>query len=290
VIYLDLEIGRFIREIRKNKGYSQKYLINNLMTQSAYSKFELEKTDIRTTTFINILDHLEMSLEEFEYIKNNYRFNQRKSIINSFFNLVYNDKDELQKLVREINEYLNGRQDILLTDIWIVCNSLLLLIDTKDFKQASIPANKVWERLSKRNQLYITDIYLLNSIYFIFPLETALEMKNFIDKSIDYYKDFKDVQRLKINMYFNLSLLLINKGRYQEALKEINAIEQHCREQKAYIQLAIGYIRKGICLNRLGDSGEQWIDKGKGLLLSIEEFSILKVIEDELKRYNEKPY
>lgn len=287
---MDLEIGRFIREIRKNKGYSQKYLINNLMTQSAYSKFELEKTDIRTTTFINILDHLEMSLEEFEYIKNNYRFNQRKSIINSFFNLVYNDKDELQKLVREINEYLNGRQDILLTDIWIVCNSLLLLIDTKDFKQASIPANKVWERLSKRNQLYITDIYLLNSIYFIFPLETALEMKNFIDKSIDYYKDFKDVQRLKINMYFNLSLLLINKGRYQEALKEINAIEQHCREQKAYIQLAIGYIRKGICLNRLGDSGEQWIDKGKGLLLSIEEFSILKVIEDELKRYNEKPY
>jgi len=59
-----------------------------------------------------------------------------------------------------------------------------------------------------------------------------------------------------------------------------------CKKHSAYLQLAVTYVRKGICLNNLDQHGEDWIIKGKNILIAIEEKNLLFTVEEEVLRYN----
>lgn len=39
-------------------------------------------------------------------------------------------------------------------------------------------------------------------------------------------------------------------------------------------------------MNHRDGSGNEWINKGKNILTAIEEFNLLKIIEDEIARFN----
>lgn len=279
------QIGQTIQKIRTEKGYSQEYLLDGKITQSAFSKFELNKTDIRFKTLVHVLSKLEVSFEELTYIHNDFNFFKRDKIINDFFDLAYNNEQEIQEILLRANDYLEKYDDALINDIKELCEALLILNLTNDYTKASLPAIKVWKRLSKRNQLYITDLYLLNSILFLFPLETMIEIKKFALKSIERYKNFQCIQRLRINMGINISLMFIKNGLHNDAICEIEKMINLSKEQKAHIHLAICYIRKGICLNNLGKPDEMWILKGQQILLILEENQLLQMIEDEIKLY-----
>lgn len=186
-----------------------------------------------------------------------------------------------------MKEYLKVQDDILLENLSKICESLILLSETGKIEQARIPVKDVWESLSKRNHFYIIDIYFVNSILFLFPLETALEIKKFAFRSIDRYKDFQNIERIKINISINILLLLMKEGRFKEALNETTQIMNLCKKHRDYLRLAICYVRKGICLNSIDMSGEEWILKGKNMLFALEENNMVEILEDEIKSYEE---
>lgn len=279
------EIGRTFSEIRRNKGYSQGYISEGSLTQGAYSKFENLNTGIRINTFKELLAKLEMSFEEFDFILNGYEYDVRVQLINRLFDLSYNNKQDLEQLLAEVTEYLKAHDDILLRNLAKIFESLILLSETGKIEQARIPLLDVWESLSKRNHFYIIDIYFINSILFLFPLETALEIKRFAFRSIDRYKNFQDIERIKINISINIMLLLMKEGRFSEALNETTQIINLCKKHRDYLRLAICYIRKGICLNSIDMSGEEWILKGKNMLFALEEDKMVEILEDEIKSY-----
>lgn len=279
-----------MNQIRRNIGYSQKYVSNEALTQGAFSKFEKLNTDIRLTAFEGILLKLEMSYDEFYFIRNGYDYSYRQKLLNKLFGLTYNHMELLQLLLEEANIYLKNHDDILIKDITHVCKSLIIFRQTNDIEKARIPLLKVWERLAKRNVLYINDIYFINTILFLFPLETALEIKKFTFRSIDRYKNLNNIERLKINIYINLALLLIKEKNFTAALSETELAIELCQKYSDYLRLAICYIRKGICLNHLNnnDNSSVWIEKGRNILIAIEESQILKVLDDEINRHNFK--
>lgn len=281
------EIGHTISIIRQNKGYSQGYVSDGSLTQGAYSKFENLSTGIRINTFRDLLAKLEISLEEFEFIHNGYEYNVRDQLINRLFDMSYNNKQNLDQLLAELTEYLKVHDDILLENISKICKSLILLSETGKIQQARIPLQVVWESLSKRNHFYIIDIYFINSILFLFPLETALEIKDFAFRSIDRYRDFKNIERIKINISVNIMLLLMKEKKFTEALNETTQIIKLSKKHRDYLRLAICYVRRGICLNTIDMSGEVWISKGKNMLLALEEYKMIEIMEEEIKSYEE---
>lgn len=282
---MTIEMGHTISIIRRNKGYSQGYVSEGLLTQGAYSKFENLNTGIRINTFKELLAKLEMSLEEFDFIHNGYEYSVRDQLINRFFDLSYNNKQKLEQLLGEVTEYLKVHDDILLETLSKICESLILLSETGKIEQARIPLLDVWERLSKRNHFYIIDIYFINSILFLFPLETVLEIKKFTFRSIDRYRDFQNIERIKINISFNIMLLLMKEERYKEALNETTQIINLSKKHRDYLRLAICYVRKGICLNIIDMSGEVWILKGKNMLVALEEYKMIEIMDEEIKTY-----
>jgi len=284
--YMKKKIGETIGIIRRNKGYSQRYVSGNVITQGAFSKLEKFNPEIGISTFEQILMKLEISYDELKYIQNGYRYSYREEMINRLFGLTYNDKEVLKRLIEDAKEYLREQEDILIEDLIRICESLILLSETTNIESARVPLWEVWDRLSKRNLLYMSDIYFINSILYLFPLETALELRKFTFRSIDKYKNFQKVERLKINITINIMLLLMKEHRYEEALVEVEEAISLCKQHSDHLRLAICYIRKGICINHTGINGEGWILKGKNILNAIEEFNLLNILEDEINRHN----
>ena len=280
-------LGEQLKEIRENKGLSQKYVLDSFMTQSAYSKFELGKTEIRASVFINFLTRIDMSLEELLYVQNGYQFPLREQIIQKFFNMSYNDGTVLQEVLELAKDYLQSHptQDYMIEEVYHLCQSFLLLLETNDFSAASVSANKVWENLSKRNTLYVADIYMLNAILFIFPLETILEIRKLMERSIEKYGNLFRLQRIKINMHTNIAYLFMKENMFEKAVVELEESINLCKMERAYVQLGICYIRKGVCFNKLTANGDDWIEKGKQLLLIIEEQDLVGKIDNEMKQF-----
>ncbi|MFJ7890439.1 helix-turn-helix domain-containing protein [Lysinibacillus xylanilyticus] len=275
-----------LREVRLNQNFSQKYVIGNKISQSNYSKFEQKQIEINMSSFLYIVEKLEVSIEEIEFIHNNYQYSMRGKILKLFYEEPFNNKEKLLELIKQCTIFLEIKEDIFIKDILFICQSLLVLLETDDYSLTSISANKVWDRLSKKDHLYINDIYLLNCILFIFPLETAKELKKFLEKSIERYHGFKNVNVVNVNLRLNFALLLIRDRDYKEAYKELIHTEELCKKFHYSVQLAICFIRKGICLNSLNGEGEEWIEKGKTILSLLEENVALKLIKEEIKKYS----
>ncbi|WP_422122353.1 helix-turn-helix domain-containing protein [Planococcus sp. X10-3] len=276
--------GSVVRNIRIDKGYSQDYLSHSEMTQSAYSKFELHNREIRFGVLEKIVEKLELSFEELVFIKNGYNFSDRDRIANDFFNMSFNDTETLNRIVWDTKAFLKNEEDYLIRDIHRICEALVSANKTNSFNEATTIVLPIWDRLSKRNSLYVTDILLLNSILFIFPIADVLEIQKFIFRSIDRYNNFRNIERIKINILLNSTLLLIKDGQISDALSGLNELIVLCKKHSTYLQLAVTYVRKGICLNLLNQEGDTWIDKGKNILLALEQNNLLIEIEKEIER------
>jgi len=268
-----------------DKNYSQSYVSDGVITQSAYSKFELNKTDISFFSLAKILEKLEVSMDEFLYIHNEFCPTAKNRIITSFTSISYNDETQLTELVRLAEDYLDSEGDLLVRDIQALFEGLLLFIRTSDDELLKTSVTSVWERLSVKNQYYLTDLYLLNAIYYLFPLETMLEMRKLAESSLARYEQFPKAPRLQLNLSVNISLLLMREGRIAEALREIESAIPYAKQQKAFLQLAVCYVRKGICKKVLEKDGQYWIDKGMSMLKVLEEGGLLRMAEEEVARY-----
>ena len=105
------------------------------------------------------------------------------------------------------NLYLShSSTDKFIININIVVKGLIVFANSVEYDQAHIIIAPIWKELSLRNTLYLADIYLLNAILFIFPIETAMEIKKFAFRQIEKYRNYQNIERLKINFLINLKI------------------------------------------------------------------------------------
>lgn len=280
--------GETVKYIRTSKGVTQISVAQAAgISQGTYSKFEKNMIDLRGSTFMNILDFLDISQHEFLFIHNKGKLTQKERIIYLFFKHPYNDKKALTQIRLECESYLNTfNQDNIISDIQILCNALLLILENNDFKEAKLLVRPIWDRLSNHNELFLYDLYLMNAILYMFSLEEILEIKDFLKRAINKYLEFPNMKRLFINLYLNIALVGINSYEYQIAIDMIEPVIDIAKEIKAFIQLAIAYIRKGVCLNGLSLDGDFWINKGLNILEVLEEFKTLELMIREIETHS----
>ncbi|WP_425426043.1 helix-turn-helix domain-containing protein [Alkalibacterium subtropicum] len=59
--------------MRLSLGFTQLQVCRNIMSQSNYSKVEKGEIDISFSKMVELLNRLDMSVDEFMYIKNDYK-------------------------------------------------------------------------------------------------------------------------------------------------------------------------------------------------------------------------
>lgn len=279
-------LGHSFKMIRKNKNYSQKYVSENVLTQSAYSKFELNKIEILSTSYITLLERIEMTSEEFTFIKNGYKYLPKEKIINWFFNISYNNPIELRKIILETEEFLKEKSDFIIQDIKVICEALIILNETQDIELTRKKVEETWIRLSQYDNWYLTEIKLINAILFLFPVDTAIEVSQNALNRLKKYHSFRDSYKLEINFKLNMALLLIKNGSYNKAVNVLNPVIETAKAYGMYKQLAAAYVRSGICVFQSNEEeGEELMQKGVAMLEFLEDYILKDILKVEIEHY-----
>ncbi|MEK5209687.1 helix-turn-helix domain-containing protein [Psychrobacillus sp. FSL H8-0510] len=266
--------GGTIKRIRKNKGYTQKEIVGELFTQSTYSNFESEKSDILSAHFMHLLLQIQISTDELRYIHNGYKHDVVTEIVNSFFRLSYNNKYEITNVITSIDEYLlNDKKNILLEELRSVCEALLIVETTGDFEKAREKVNTIWERISRYDQWYLTDIRMMNVILYFFEDDVVIYITEKLLERLNKYKAFNDSKKISTTLILNLSLLLIKSGRYSEALDRLVTLLDSHMKDLPYRPLTVCFNRMAICYS--------YISKDKELLYKQKITKLLDVYEDD---------
>jgi Rgg/GadR/MutR family transcriptional activator len=281
------EFGDVLKDIRIDRGYSQQYVAEGIMGQSAYSKIERSEMEPTFRKWLAILEKLNISVDEFRYILNKEELTTKEKIINEFFSLNYNHLDALKLLKDEIMAYLKEEEDYLLRDLYYACESLIVLNANQNVEKAQCFAKKIWERMEKFDKWYLLDIRLINTILFIFPIDVAVNIGERVTEQIVPYHNLKEAEVLLINVDINLAILLIDDKKYPEALSYLKKVIPLCKKYQKYNQLAIAYARKGIILQKTGemDEGSEYIEKAYSILNAIEDRKLIEDLEKEVSHY-----
>ena len=264
-------LGSTFKEIRNQKNLTQTLISKNILSQSAFSKFEQKNSDIKTSHFQQLIDKLDMSMEEFFFINNCYKHTQKHYLFQKFTRLTINDVNQLEQFLNEIHEYKQTKPiSTLIYDIERIVKALIDFQLNEDKQQLRDFLQPTWDKLSLKNELYYSDIFLLNSMLFVFPIDTALTIRNLLEKSIDRYGDYQNLHKLKINLYLNMSILLMKEKKLSKAISELDQAIELSKSYNDAIRLSFAYYRKGVCLNYLNKDGEDYLVKAKQLLDLVE--------------------
>ncbi|WP_227395957.1 Rgg/GadR/MutR family transcriptional regulator [Jeotgalibacillus aurantiacus] len=266
-------VGETVKQIRLSKNYKQSEVSKNIMHQTSYSKFELENIEISYQKFHKILDNLEMDLEEFKFVHYGYDYSPRDKIIRNFFQIKFIDIRSLNEIISASKVYLMENDDRYIEDILSISRGLINIEESGNFESARSYAEKVWKRLEKLDTWYLSDFKLIGVILFLFPIETAVSITNYALKQSEKYENYIDYKKIFIPFKYNLVQLLIRKKLLIQANSLNEDVLTDLKEQKAYPQIALCYIRKGLLENLLNKSnGDKAINKA---------FDIAEVMEDE---------
>jgi transcriptional regulator with XRE-family HTH domain len=280
--------GGTIKKIRKNKGYTQKEVAGKLFTQSTYSNFESDKSDILSTSFMHLMLQLQLTYDELSYIHNGYEFDRFTEIVKGFFRLPYNNKNEISKVITSIDEYhINENRNIVLEELRSICEALLIVETSGDLIMASEKVNNVWERISRYDQWYLIDIKMMNVILYFFDDDVVTYITDKLLERLKVYKNFDEAIRLTSTLSLNLSLILIKNGMYSKALDRLNKFIETSLQEIPYKPLAVCFNRMAICYSYLSKEKEIVFIKKKEILLELYEDEVFsKMIQLEYKKYS----
>jgi transcriptional regulator with XRE-family HTH domain len=280
--------GGTIKKIRKNKGYTQKEVAGKLFTQSTYSNFESDKSDILSTSFMHLMLQLQLTYDELSYIHNGYEFDRFTEIVKGFFRLPYNNKNEISKVITSIDEYhINENRNIVLEELRSICEALLIVETSGDLIMAREKVNNVWERISRYDQWYLIDIKMMNVILYFFDDDVVTYITDKLLERLKVYKNFDEAIRLTSTLSLNLSLILIKNGMYSKALDRLNKFIETSLQEIPYKPLAVCFKRMAICYSYLSKEKEIVFIKKKEILLELYEDEVFsKMIQLEYKKYS----
>jgi len=285
--YICQNFGEDFKKIRENKNYTQQYVAQDAMARSTYTKFEMGSIVPTITKYFEVLNNLDMSHEEFNYIHNHYQLQGKDAILYQFRTIAVNsDLKNLFEVKETAKIYLSEHKDNVIQDIFDVCSALITLSKTNDLTQAVPHAEKVWHRIAQLDKWYLTELHLLNNILFFFDFDTSLLISKRALVELENYDHFHEATALKLAYSMNLIYLLMENKNYMQALEKTDTLIVLSKINERYRMLGVLYVRKGIILTKLGRTeSELWIQKGFYLLEAIEDFSLKEELKKEMVYY-----
>lgn len=274
--------GKTLKKIRESLSLTQIDISAGIMSQSNYSKVEKEEIDIPFSKMIELLNRLGMSVDEFLYIHRDYTKNPGNQL-HHLQKLNTSDKKNILKNIKELKSIQKLTQQD--QELLLIFEAFLLVLDN-DYSAAGNKVLKIWNRLEKHDNWYLYDIRLINSILYLFPIDTAESIVDLALKRLKNYDNFRSFHHLSTNLQINFILLLIDNKKNNTALNEIEKTISFCIEKRLFKYLGVCYVRKGIILDNLKKKDSSyWYKKGFNLLENTYNQDLVQELKNEIKHY-----
>ena len=281
------DFGKVYKEIRESKGLTQEEVCGNVLSRTSLSKFESGKATPKYENMEFLLRQINMSFEEFEYICHLYQPSQRTEIMQTYLNTssIFGTSS-LVNLFETCQDYLKIHHDLPIEEIKDMLE-VVIYIRQHGTGQLSIQVEqtvkKLWEKIEKQDTWYESDLKVLNTILFAFPMEYIHQITEKILERLEVYKHYSPVFQLRMMLLLNLSTLYLYNGDKLLCKQLCYTLLEEAKVSKQYDTLAFSYIRIGIC-----DNDAQLIQNGLSLAKLVEDEHLLSELEREVNIFVNK--
>ena len=278
------DFGKVYKEIRESKGLTQEEVCGNVISRTSLSKIESGKATPKYENMEFLLRQINMSFEEFEYICQLYQPSQRKEIMQTYLNMrSIIGTGDLVNLFQKCQDYLKTHHDLPIEEIRDMLE-VVIYIRQHGTEQLSDHAEqvvkKLWRKIEKQDTWYESDLKILNTILFSFPIEYLHLITGKILQRLEVYKNYQHLYDLRMTILLNLSTLYLYNQDKNMCKQICYTLLEDAKNKKSYDRLAICYVRIGICRD-----DAKLIQKGFSLLELTEETSMLSHLKKEVETY-----
>ena len=276
------DFGKVYKDIRESKGLTQEEVCGNVLSRTSLSKFESGKATPKYENMEFLLRQINMSFEEFEYICHLYKPSQRTEIMQTYLNTssIFGTSS-LVNLFETCKDYLKIHHDLPIEEIRDMLE-VVIYIRQHGTGQLSIQVEqtvkKLWEKIEKQDTWYESDLKILNTILFSFPIEHLHLITEKILQRLEEYKNYQHLYELRMAILLNLSTIYLYNQDKNTCQQICYTLLEDAKKKKRYDILAITYVRIGICT-----SNNHLIQKGFSLLELTDETSMLSYLKKEVE-------
>lgn len=196
------EFGKQLKMIRINKGIYQKSLYYGLSSRQYGRKLEIGESIPNFFLFLDILNRLDISTDEFLYILNDYSYNQKENMRYQI-SLAYNNKNHklLLNIYNDMPDSLDER------NFFLKCLTHILYVDLTglylDRSNYLNNVNFIKEYLFNRNTWYISEINDYTACFHLFEEEANSYLLPKCLKQLKKYTNYKTYKLMTTNLLTN---------------------------------------------------------------------------------------
>ena len=278
------DFGKVYKEIRESKGLTQEEVCGDVLSRTSLSKIESGKVTPKYENMEFLLRQIDMSFEEFDYICHLYQPSQRTEIMQTYLNMnSIIGSNSLVHFFETCQNYLKTHHDLPLEEIR---DMLEVVIHIRQHgaeqlsDQVKQTIQKLWEKIEKQDTWYESDLKILNTILFSFPIEHLHLITGKILQRLEVYKNYQHLYDLRMTILLNLSTIYLYHQDKNMCQQICYTLLEDAKNKKSYDMFAICYVRIGICKN-----DAKLIQKGFSLLELTDETSILAFLKKEVETY-----
>ena len=278
------DFGKVYKEIRESKGLTQEEVCGNVISRTSLSKIESGKATPKYENMEFLLRQINMSFEEFDYICHLYQPSQRTEIIQTYLNMSsIIGNSSLVDFFETCQNYLKTHHDLPIEEIRDMLEVVIHIRQhgTEQLSdQVKQTIHKLWEKIEKQDTWYESDLKILNTILFSFPIDHLHLITGKILQRLEVYKNYQHLYDLRMAILLNLSTIYLYHQDKNMCQQICYTLLEDAKNKKSYDRLAICYVRIGICTD---DS--KLIQKGFSLLELTEETSMLSHLKKEVETH-----
>ena len=278
------DFGKVYKEIRESKGLTQEEVCGDVLSRTSLSKIESGKVTPKYENMEFLLRQINMSFEEFDYICHIYQPSQRTEIMQTYLNMnSIIGGSGLVHFFETCQNYLKTHHDLPIEEIRDMLEVVIHIRQhgTEQLSdQVKQTIKKLWEKIEKQDTWYESDLKILNTILFSFPIEHLHLITGKILQRLEVYKNYQHLHDLRMAILLNLSTIYLYHQDKNMCQQICYTLLEDAKNKKSCDMLAICYVRIGICRD-----DAKLIQKGFSLLELTDETSILAFLKKEVETY-----
>ena len=240
-----MEIGTALKKLRVGKNISRQELVKGIMSTNHYFKIENNENNISLDKFIAIISRLNVTFNEFAYVTNDYKNNEKKAISASITELYYSQENKVTTL-----KTLQKKCDSLFqqsNDVFYQHHSILISAIINDFQLDARNIDILTKYFLQIKDCSLYEIKIFANFAYLFETDVLVTLSKKILKGFLKFEEFEETNKDYIFFLLNLVNVFHVRVEPKIAVQYIQLATQHI-SSKDFFPLTILKYHQGINL------------------------------------------
>ena len=254
---MTLTHGELIRQVRLDKGLTQKNVYAGIISKSFAIKFEKGKHNVAAPLLLEILDRISMDIDEFLFVHRNYHLTDQSAYTVRYAK--HSNSHNLSELRRMLSEFITQSDSSPISKVRVAeVRSRIRLIehltDTGDYDPSVIlPKDRqtIVDYLTNLHTWTLQEIQLFaNNLELITP-ELQLVFFRTLSKSLNQYADYDRGRDIYCGLLLNLIHETIQTNELSYTAQLLDQLEAFSTEYKeVYYRITAKFFRGILAIKR----------------------------------------